>query len=195
VGKSTLSRQKEIIDAAIEIIVTKGLQELSIRNIAKIVGIKESSIYSHFESKSEIIEKMLNLFQEDAELMWKEIYQTASNSIEELEGFFKKTCYGSINNQSSSYVLWFCSHQFKKEHFDQVKYIFEIHRNNLFKAIKEGQTQGLIKDEFNFEYISSLISGQAYIFLFRNLCALQYGEKDVDKIWEMLEILIKKGKS
>jgi AcrR family transcriptional regulator len=50
---------EKIIDAAIDLFAQKGYNNISIRNIAAAVGIKESSIYKHYASKNQILQKIL----------------------------------------------------------------------------------------------------------------------------------------
>jgi len=51
---NNMSKKDEIIDATSELFAEKGY-ELSMSDIAARVGIKTPSLYSHFESKDEII--------------------------------------------------------------------------------------------------------------------------------------------
>jgi len=55
-------RQKEIIEASLEIIGEGGIQALTIKNISKKVGISEPAIYRHFESKTQILLSILDFF-------------------------------------------------------------------------------------------------------------------------------------
>jgi AcrR family transcriptional regulator len=56
-----------ILDIAIELFAEKGYNRVSIREIAKAVGIKGSSIYNHFKSKEDIMETMLSLYMEESD--------------------------------------------------------------------------------------------------------------------------------
>lgn len=51
---------KELIfEAAIDIFAQKGFDATSVREIAEAVGIKKASLYSHYKSKDEILEKII----------------------------------------------------------------------------------------------------------------------------------------
>ncbi len=50
----------KILNIAIDLFAEKGFSATSIRQIAKAVGIRESSIYNHFSSKDEILESVLS---------------------------------------------------------------------------------------------------------------------------------------
>jgi len=63
-GEETKQR---ILDEAIELISQKGYKGVSIRELARSVGIKESSIYNHYGSKDEILTVILNLFTSEME--------------------------------------------------------------------------------------------------------------------------------
>lgn len=53
--RSTEVRQKQIIDAARLMIVKYGSEHVTIRRIAKAVGISEAAIYRHFKNKRDIL--------------------------------------------------------------------------------------------------------------------------------------------
>ena len=53
--KSTSVRKKQIMDAARKLIMRAGSEHVTVRNMAKEVGISEAAIYRHFRSKTEIL--------------------------------------------------------------------------------------------------------------------------------------------
>src|SRR5690554_1883250 len=53
--ESTEVRQKQIIDAARKVIIKFGSENVTIRRIAKEVGVTEAAVYRHFPSKKEIL--------------------------------------------------------------------------------------------------------------------------------------------
>lgn len=55
--------QQQIFDAAVELFHQKGYTGATIREIASMVGIKESSIYNHYKNKEEIFECILDYFK------------------------------------------------------------------------------------------------------------------------------------
>ena len=60
---SLTERQGEILDASINIISKKGIQNLTIKNISNEIGFSEPAIYRHFESKIEILLTILSMFE------------------------------------------------------------------------------------------------------------------------------------
>jgi AcrR family transcriptional regulator len=51
--------KEKIFEASLELFAQKGFDAVSMREIAEAVGIKKASLYSHFSSKDELLEKLL----------------------------------------------------------------------------------------------------------------------------------------
>jgi AcrR family transcriptional regulator len=60
--ESELTTSEKILDVAIDLIAKEGFDAVSVRDIAKTVGIRESSIYNHFRSKDEILDTIIDYF-------------------------------------------------------------------------------------------------------------------------------------
>ena len=56
--------KRKIIETAIVLFSEKSYSKVSTRDIAKIVGIRPASLYSHFESKDDILEHIYKLYEE-----------------------------------------------------------------------------------------------------------------------------------
>lgn len=59
---SNTTTKEKIFNVAIDLFSQKGYNEVSIREIAKEVGIKESSIYYHYSKKEDILDKIFEYF-------------------------------------------------------------------------------------------------------------------------------------
>lgn len=54
--------KEQIMDAAIDLFSRKGYDAVSIREIARTVGIRESSIYNHYKGKEDIMDSIVEFF-------------------------------------------------------------------------------------------------------------------------------------
>jgi len=63
--RSTIVRQKQIIDAARKLIIRRGSEHVRVREIAKTVGISEGAIYRHFRSKKDILSLLADRIEDD----------------------------------------------------------------------------------------------------------------------------------
>ena len=59
---TTAQRQTQIIEASLEIIKQGGIQKLTVKEIARHIGISEQAIYRHFSSKLEILTSIISYF-------------------------------------------------------------------------------------------------------------------------------------
>ena len=65
-----ITTKRKILIAAIDLFAIKGFTETSVRDIAAAVGIKSASLYNHFSSKEDILEFMLNDFDDHTRKMF-----------------------------------------------------------------------------------------------------------------------------
>jgi len=161
-------RQKEIINASLEIIGENGIQSLTIKNISKKVGISEPAIYRHFSSKTQILLTILDFFVVN------------NNQILNYENAKGKSVKEIIELMFANFVRTFMSHPY----LISVVFSEEIFRNDeLFKAkssqiingnlnlvtqiIQKGQEQGEIVNNIDAKNISLIIMGSLRLFVKR----------------------------
>ncbi|HEY3274828.1 MAG TPA: helix-turn-helix domain-containing protein [Methanocella sp.] len=63
--KGRTGTKDRIMDTAIDLFSRKGYEAVSVQEIAVAVGIKKSSIYSHFKSKDQILQSILSYFSKE----------------------------------------------------------------------------------------------------------------------------------
>lgn len=80
-----MNTKEKIFDVSLDLFSKKGYDSVSLREIADKVGIKKSSIYSHYPSKEailmDIFEYFINIFEYDELLNTKELELTPDNEI------------------------------------------------------------------------------------------------------------------
>ncbi len=62
------NKKDQILDAALDLFSVDGYAAVSIRDICKAVGIKESSIYYHFKNKEDILRTVLLQAEQQAQV-------------------------------------------------------------------------------------------------------------------------------
>jgi AcrR family transcriptional regulator len=161
-------RQKEIIEASLEIIGESGIQALTIRNISKKVGISEPAIYRHFDNKTQILLTIL------------EFFIVNNNQIISYETAKGKKVEDIIEMMFTNFVRTFTQHP----HLISVVFSEEIFRNDdvfkekssaiinenldmLKQIIIRGQMQKEVKPELNPEHIAVILMGSLRLFVKR----------------------------
>lgn len=76
--------KERILEISLELFSKQGYTAVSVRDICKQVGIKESSVYYHFQNKQSIFNELLNRFSEVA----TEMMQQLENGLADCEGQF-----------------------------------------------------------------------------------------------------------
>ena len=173
-------RQTEIINASLEIIAESGIQSLTIKNISKKIGLVESAIYRHYESKTQILIAVLDSISE----------QPKSNEIKETDSVFgileKKLGhhFRTFNEKSVLVSVVFAEDLFQNEPtlVEKTRLKVEKSISDLSALIQKGQQSGEIRSDINPETVSVMINGSVRMLV---------------KQWKMAEYsfdLIQRGK-
>ena len=100
------SRQKQIIEISIKIISERGIQELTMKNLAGELGISEPAIYRHFENKKKILITVLDSFTHHNRLINETIPEEGIPGIEFLQGVIKRILEKFSDNPAISAVIF-----------------------------------------------------------------------------------------
>ncbi len=85
--------KQNILLVALDLFSRNGFTAVSIRDICRRVGIKESSVYYHFQNKQSILNELLHQFEETADNLMTQLEQAISHSSGfSDDNFFDKTC-------------------------------------------------------------------------------------------------------
>lgn len=101
------TRKEEIIKTAAKLFEKKGYSAVTMRDLAKAMGIKAASLYNHINSKQEILKEIIISLAEEFTEGMKQIKASPGSSIDKLKEIVKlhvnitsKNTYGmaSLNN-------------------------------------------------------------------------------------------------
>lgn len=68
-----MNTKEKIIEVALELFSINGYESVSVRDISRAVGIKESSLYNHFKNKQDIFDTIITMCTEKALLQYKNL--------------------------------------------------------------------------------------------------------------------------
>ena len=173
-------RQKEIINASHELIAESGIQSLTIKNLSKKIGLVESAIYRHYESKTQILIAILDSISE----------QSKSNEIKETNSVFEilekrlKHHFITFTEKPALVSVVFAEDLFQNEPtlVEKTRLKVEKSISDLSALIQKGQQSGEIRSDINPETVSVMINGSVRMLV---------------KQWKMTEYsfnLIQRGK-
>ncbi|HZG86870.1 TetR/AcrR family transcriptional regulator [Paenibacillus sp.] len=64
-AQAAVGTKQKILETAIDLFSQNGFTGVSVREITKLVGIKESAMYNHFKNKDEILDTIYSVFREE----------------------------------------------------------------------------------------------------------------------------------
>ncbi len=152
------TRQRQIIDASLELIKRGGIQKLTIKNIAADIGISEQAIYRHFDSKLDILTAIIRSFDQNFKDSFKQ-FEMPENSIDQIQALIKAHI-EYFDRQPATAAVIFSEGIFQNE----ALLVREVHEalqkriDHMTKTIEKGQQTGEIKDDCRAEHL-------AYVFL------------------------------
>ena len=82
-------RQIEIIEASKDLIGLKGIQYLTIRNLAKKMSFTQPSLYRHFKDKTEILKSVLLFYKDILSKGLITIINSDQSSLVKIESIIK----------------------------------------------------------------------------------------------------------
>lgn len=133
-------RQREIITAAREVIFSKGIEKLTVREIAKELKITNAALYRHFKSKNAIISLLIDDIEESLLSAIKEAANKFNDPLLKLESIFLSHLSYSEQMKGTSFTVINQVSGLKDK--DLKRKMFGI-LNEYLKTIKEIVIQGM----------------------------------------------------
>jgi len=159
-------RQKEIVEAALELITEKGIQGLTIKNLSKKIGISEPAIYRHFDNKIQILISILEFFKDNTEQIFKKELNNNDKAIDKIEHLFTRH-FTSFSTTPSLVSVIFAEEIFRNEPMLIEKISEVINKNDqiLTAIITEGQNSGELRSDMDAKNLSIVIMGSLRLFI------------------------------
>lgn len=153
-------RQIEIVNKSINIIATKGIQGLTIKNLSNEIGISEPAIYRHFKSKTDILLTILNNFEEMASFMNEAIQDIDDTAIGKIEFLFTKII-DIFSIEPSHISVVFSEEIFKNEIVlkEKIVSIMNSKEKAVEEIILEGQKKGEVRNDIDNKTLAIIIIG------------------------------------
>lgn len=153
--------EEKIFKTAVDLFSKKGFHAVSIREIARNVGIKESSIYNHYANKDKILETIFNYYQNqmDKTNLSEEKMEKKINSISFEEFWIKglsefhKTTEDPLMEKINNIILL---EMFRNERARDIALgeLFQRQQKVVGKIFEKMQQRGVIKKEFDPEILA-----------------------------------------
>ena len=186
-----LHRKESLILTAIDIINELGIQGLSIREVAKRQKITSAAIFSHFKSKSDLINDVLNHYTQYDDIILQSINLKNLSGNEAIiyyvDSFY--TYYESYP-AITSIILACDGLRCEPDFRNKIEDIIRTRRNFLNLMVKECQEAQELRADMESEYITDIINGAC-----REVCLnwrmSGFGFSLKDRVMTMLDQILK----
>ena len=84
------ARSEQIIDASIQIISQGGIAALTIKNLARAVGVTEPALYRHFESKTDILVAILKRLEANMQRLFEQSLNREDGVLDQIQMVYKR---------------------------------------------------------------------------------------------------------
>lgn len=186
-------RQKEIVEAALELITKKGIQGLTIKNLAKKIGISEPAIYRHYDNKIHILIAILEFFKSNTEQIFKKELNNDNKAIDKIEHLFTKH-FNSFSATPSLVSVIFSEEIFRNEPIliEKISEVIDKNDKILTSIIISGQKSGEIRTDIEAKHLSTMIMGTLRLFVKKwQFSAYSYNlPKEGKKLVDSIKLLI-----
>ncbi len=153
-------RQKDIVDAAFNLISGQGIQELTIKKIASAIGVSEPAIYRHFASKSDILNAIVDEIIASRDLTLSLIKSDKMDSSSLLTNFFTVQARMFTDNPSMTIML-LPEEIFRndKDLQDRISGMMAETRLFIHELLKRGISEGIFHARTDPETLSLMLIG------------------------------------
>jgi len=187
-------RQKQIIEEAVNIIHSKGIQGFTIKNLSKALGLTEAAIYRHFKSKTEILCSVLDNFIVILSDYIASIKEANTTSLDKIKDIFD-TLSTTFTNKPAYVSIIFAEEIFNNEKSLSARVSIILKKNNdAFKCIIEaGQKNNEISKDINSQELTLITMGAFRLMVKNwNMCNFDFNLKQSsEKLYNSIVLLIK----
>lgn len=84
------ARSEQIVDAAIQLLSQGGIEALTIKKLAKAVGVSEPALYRHFESKVDILVAILKRMEANMQRLFEQSLAREDGVLDQIQMVYKR---------------------------------------------------------------------------------------------------------
>ncbi len=141
-------RQEQIVQAALDLVGSHGIQALSIASVAERVGLVPSGIYRHFKSKDDLLSAMLDIIGKRLSKNIALVRQESPGVLERLRMLVMREIRLLLENKAIPHIV-FSESIFSDsiERKSKIRTIITGYFHEIEKIVLEGQQEGHLRTD------------------------------------------------
>jgi AcrR family transcriptional regulator len=184
----TPTRKEEIIVVASQLFKEKGYTAISMRDIAKAMGMKAASLYNHINSKQEILSTLILCVAHEFINGMNQVTSQSSSPIQKITAVIELHIDITVNNSEAIAALnndWMHLEDEDLKNFIQMR---EDYEESFRKIVKQGIKEGEIKPHHSEVIVFSILSTLRTLYMWYQ----KRGKLDVNVLKkDMVEVMLK----
>jgi len=187
--ETTKRRQQQIVEAAMDILVSGGMGRLTMQALADRIGITDAAIYKHFSGKSEILIAMLDTVRENLLERMETVVRSERTADAKLQQMLITHLSYIEEEQGRPHVLFSeALYTAGPEMKNGMRSIMQGYRKLLQTVLQEGKEHGEIRTDLNEDAFATVFLGTVQATVTRWALtgfAASPGE-EADSLWDIL---------
>jgi AcrR family transcriptional regulator len=181
-------RQMEILNITIDYISKNGIKSFSLRNIANAIGIKQPSLYDHFENKEQILRGIFDIYKSEVLSYHDDLAALKASKLTKIKMYFLKMCEFIQYKPDYMNLVWKELYQYRDLFRDDFDFLW----HSMIKIADNATIDKEIKKNLNYVWLITLIQGALKVFLERKLISPEFDVlTNADIFWNNLDNLLK----
>lgn len=139
--------REQILDTSRHLLIKSGYKQLSMRKIARSIGVTATSIYLHFDSKDHLLHALIEEAIEDLNDRLEAVVSSSNNVVERLRMLAETYIEYALENPEQYSIIYLVPSEdmerYPKEKFRKARKGYEI----VAQTITEGVEAGFIDEE------------------------------------------------
>jgi TetR/AcrR family transcriptional regulator, cholesterol catabolism regulator len=163
VARQRRNREREVIDAAIQVFSRKGYAASSIQDVADVVGVLKGSLYYYIDSKEALLLRIFDESHQQATALGREISALDLSPLEELRTYLERFVLWymeNIDRVSLYFREWRYLAGDSREKVVRQRRTYETYLRGLIEAAQErGEVDASVNARYASFYILGAING------------------------------------
>lgn len=161
-------RQREIIEAALDIIAGQGIQRMTVKNLARAVGVSEPALYRHFKSKFNILLSILVQYRLDLVELFEKGAQSPRSPMDAVSSLYREMFQGFVRRPSLSLVI-FSEDLFRYDRrlSQEVSATIEMTHDRVYGMLREGARRGEVRSDIPAKQLAWMVMGTMRLLVAR----------------------------
>jgi AcrR family transcriptional regulator len=153
-------RQEQLIHYALQLIAEQGIEKLSLRNLARAVGISEPACYRHFDGKSALLAGILRYFAGLRRELFRRIRESSPDSLAAVQAVVVRHC--ELFEDSPVLVTLLFPEEIRQNRAELRAGVLETMRfgqEQLVQILSEGRERGEVRRDLETEHLALAVHG------------------------------------